>query len=672
MDWTVGKNGRIGIVGRMMQTGQSVLVHDVTKDQDYLPSHHETHSELAVPMKLGREIVGIINVEDSDYHAFDEDTISALSSLAAQAAIAIQNAQLYERMQKRAVALAALHEASRAITQSLNVDQVLATIVEQAFMLASVGETKAHLAAVSLAKDGKLNFVATYPPERLPALQMIVNDVDLEQEEGIGFTGRVAKLGRPLRLPNVAQSKDYILFDPTIHSSLAVPINVGQEVRGVITIEHQQFGAFNEEDEQVLTALAMQAALALQNAQEFQETRVLQKVSASLAGVLEVEDILKVVMKAALELTDTTSGSIIFWDEKQKRYYPSYTTQGKSLISYQTSARPQAGYTWQILQENRSIVIADTLTDPKVNPTQFPKGRLCHVGVPLPSTVAPPGVLWVHGLRSQQFSEHQVTVLETLANAASVALEKAWQYEELKKAKGLVGARTALAWMGMASSAWRHSIEGHATNIKAAVTLLRSQIQQAVKDPLAAANIQAKLDIIYAQAVQVHERRITVPLGTEESTQRVVMNDLIHERLLQLWQDEPYNKIDGPFLEMATTPNLAVWASPEWLRLALDLLVDNAVEAMQRSAVRRLTVTTQQMDDTIEIAIRDTGPGIDPKLLPQLFTERTEQPQREGHLGRGLLMVQAIVQTYHGDIDVGETGPNGTTMVLSLPLSPEA
>jgi two-component system sensor kinase FixL len=118
--------------------------------------------------------------------------------------------------------------------------------------------------------------------------------------------------------------------------------------------------------------------------------------------------------------------------------------------------------------------------------------------------------------------------------------------------------------------------------------------------------------------------------------------------------------------------SLGARVSPEWLRRALDLLVDNAVESMAASLVRRLIVTTDLIDNHIEIAITDTGAGISPEVAPKLFQERIEKMEGGEGLGMGLLMVQAIVQTYGGNVRVRDTGPHGTTMVISLPVDQRA
>jgi signal transduction histidine kinase len=219
--------------------------------------------------------------------------------------------------------------------------------------------------------------------------------------------------------------------------------------------------------------------------------------------------------------------------------------------------------------------------------------------------------------------------------------------------------------MGMANSAWRHSIEGDAINIRNTITLLRHTIQAESGGLAIAPLIEEKFALIERLASQILDKPITPPLSSEEGMEIVALNDLVSERIAQLWEDESY-QLTIPKLNLQPETNVGVWISPEWLRRALDLLVDNAVEAMTESPTRQLEITTCLAGNDVEVIIRDVGKGIPPDIYPRLFQERIEN---SSGLGMGLLMVQAIVQTYGGDVRVKDTSPHGTTMVLSLPVA---
>ncbi|MEJ2749203.1 MAG: GAF domain-containing sensor histidine kinase, partial [Anaerolineae bacterium] len=555
-------------------------------------------------------------------------------------------------------------------------NDILQTITEQAWRLTGAIGPTAQFSHLILVNGRKLQLSVTYPPDHLIPSQEAVGTIDLERNGRTGVTGRVVRTGEPQFVSDVRQDDDYIAANDAIRSEVAVPIKIGDNVIAVINVEHSEPNAFDEDDLQALVLLASQAAVVIQNAQAYQEAEVLQRVAASLAGPMELIEALNLVIKAAIELTNTDAGSILFWDAEHEHFAPAFTTTADNQLEiYKTTARPHSGIARRIIASGEPAIVPDTHQLPNVNPTAIKKKRRAFIGVPLFSKAATIGVLFVSCVEPRHFSEHQVKLLQTLVSQAVVAIIVARRYEELnaelKKVKGLVGARTALAWMGMASNAWRHSIEGDAVNIRNSVTLLRLQVETAVSHPASLAQISDKLDRIERLAEKILRKPITPPLSSEDGVEAVIINDLIHERMRQLWEDDPYHSIDGPFLHLDTTADIQVWVSPEWLRLALDLVVDNAVEAMKNSETRQLVISTTLIDDKIEIAVQDTGRGIPPEIQAVVFGDPSDQPRRDGHLGRGLLMVQAIVQTYSGDVRIGKTGPEGTTMILTFPVLQE-
>ncbi|MCP4421574.1 MAG: GAF domain-containing protein, partial [Chloroflexi bacterium] len=674
------KVGKEGIIGSVARKGEPHLTSNVAKDTHHLANIHlpNTRSEMAFPLSTHGQVIGVLDVQSAKSVTLQPEEVATLQTMANILAHAIHNSRLYDREQKRARTSQALYKASQAITETLDIDRILQTTVEQAWKLTGATGPLAQFSHLALVSGNKLHFEAAYPLQHLSQLRKAAGKIDLERDKHIGVVGRTVISGLPQLIGDVTQDEDYIATDKDVRSELTVPIKVGKNVIGVISVEHPGCNAFDDDDLQALVLLASQTAVVIQNARHYQEAEVLQKVAASLAGPMELIEALNLVMDAAIELTNTDAGSILFWDAEANRFGPAFTTTGPGgkLEMYKTSARASGGIAKEIIESGKPAIIRDTQTRPNINPIAVRKKRRAFIGAPLFSESTAIGVIFVSCTEPRSFSEHQVTLLQTLVSQAVVAIIVARRYEELneelKEVKGLVGARTALAWMGMASNAWRHSIEGDAVNIRNIVTLLRPQIKKAVAHPTSLEQINAKLGRIERLAAQVLARPITPPLSSEDGVEAVIVNDLIHERMRQLWENGDYKTIDKPYLHLNTTTDVRVWVSPEWLRLALDLVVDNAVEAMQEAEVRRLDVITAVTDNQIEIAIKDTGIGMPPEIQSILFKEPLDQPKREGHLGRGLLMVQAIVHTYSGDVAIGETGPEGTSIILSLPILQES
>jgi nitrate/nitrite-specific signal transduction histidine kinase len=99
------KVGKEGIVGWVAQSGESLLVPDVSQEPRYyhLPEASQTRSELVVPLKTKETVIGVLDVQSERLNAFDEQDLTVLESLARQAAIAIENARLYQQAQQLAV-----------------------------------------------------------------------------------------------------------------------------------------------------------------------------------------------------------------------------------------------------------------------------------------------------------------------------------------------------------------------------------------------------------------------------------------------------------------------------------------------------------------------------------------------------------------------------------------
>jgi GAF domain-containing protein/HAMP domain-containing protein len=97
--------GQEGITGWVAQSGEPLLVPDVSQEPRYysLPEASEIRSELAVPLETKEAVIGVLHVQSEHLNAFDESDSVVLQSLAHQAAIAIENARLYEQAQELAV-----------------------------------------------------------------------------------------------------------------------------------------------------------------------------------------------------------------------------------------------------------------------------------------------------------------------------------------------------------------------------------------------------------------------------------------------------------------------------------------------------------------------------------------------------------------------------------------
>ncbi len=130
------KVGAEGITGWVAGNGKPMLVPDVSHEPRYVWMQGcNTRSELAVPLKVAGKVIGVLDAQSDQLNAFDESDVTVMQSLANQAAIAIENARLYESLGRQVAQLTALQETNRAVASTLERDALLRLIMAQATTL---------------------------------------------------------------------------------------------------------------------------------------------------------------------------------------------------------------------------------------------------------------------------------------------------------------------------------------------------------------------------------------------------------------------------------------------------------------------------------------------------------------------------------------------------------
>ncbi|MDY7079937.1 MAG: GAF domain-containing sensor histidine kinase [Chloroflexota bacterium] len=250
-----------GIVGRVAETGQILLVDDISQepqDQSPVPTG-PAGSELAVPiMKTinSEQVIGVLDVQDTEQGAFSQEDVKILKALADQLATTIENAELYEETQRHLDELTVLYQLARQINTSLNVQEVLDSIV---WSLKQAMECRGCSIALLDPVDNALEIRSAAGVE-----SKWKQDFKLRLGEGIA--GRVALEGTSSYVPDVLEANEFIFFDTSVRSLLTVPLTLQQRVIGTLTVDSDQPDAFSAADERLLTIAATQAAVAIENA----------------------------------------------------------------------------------------------------------------------------------------------------------------------------------------------------------------------------------------------------------------------------------------------------------------------------------------------------------------------------------------------------------------------
>jgi GAF domain-containing protein len=118
-----------GVTGQAFARGEPVMVGNIRECPDYIPGHPDVVSELAVPLKRGDQVVGVLDIERDEVDAFTDDDVRTLTLFASQAAIAIENARLFAEEQQRIVELSAIQSIVQRLS-SLHQIPAIAGVIE--------------------------------------------------------------------------------------------------------------------------------------------------------------------------------------------------------------------------------------------------------------------------------------------------------------------------------------------------------------------------------------------------------------------------------------------------------------------------------------------------------------------------------------------------------------
>ena len=297
---------------------------------------------MGAPLILEDEVVGALALWRNEVSPFDEREMAIVTAFAGQAAMAINGVKLVQELQARRAELArkvdeleALREVGEAVSSSLDLDQVLATIATHAVELSGT-DGGSIMEYDEPERRFLVRSVYRTPPEVVQRLQGVRIDIDAT------LVGRAARERRPIAVPDLStvdlDPHLQILFDDGWRSLVAVPMLREERIVGSLIVRRKMTGDFTEETLDLLETFASQSALALLNAQLFRtlEERSAQLEVASrhksefLASMShELRTPLNAVLGFSEVLLERMFGDI---NEKQEEYLRDIHGSGKHLL----------------------------------------------------------------------------------------------------------------------------------------------------------------------------------------------------------------------------------------------------------------------------------------------------------------------------------------------------
>jgi GAF domain-containing protein len=327
--------------------------------------------------------------------------------------------------------LAALYDLGQKLILVLDPQQIVEAVLDIAarvlalqdsdFLLVDRGREELYVAA----RRGLLQDAAGL---RLP----------LDGEQGI--TVAAARSGQPIYVPDVRQDPRYVYTGFPAMSELAVPVQIEDRLLGVLNVESTQPNAFSQADQELLTILANQTALALENARLYadehrqtEEMLVLNELSRRISANLDLEATLEAVVAAAAEMIPCALAEVSLWDEQtQLLTLQALRCEPDRTYPPGRTFPPGEGYTGWMMRHMQPLLVPDVDARDDIRPQLLPGEQpfKAYAGVPLLCGETLVGTLVLVANQAGAFGPGDMRLLQALANHAATAIRNARLYEE--------------------------------------------------------------------------------------------------------------------------------------------------------------------------------------------------------------------------------------------------
>ena len=626
-----------GLTGWVIRNRKSLYMNDITQGDlpdTPIPAYQDwqnTHSWLGIPLIVKDRILGVLSIQSFLSNAFSEEQKKFLETLTNQAAIALDNANLFETIDKRAAELeterrhlSLLYEVGKVLTSSLDPDEIL----EQAAILTCTAIDGMNSIAFYFDQSTQSLFpTAIYDHEKKTLLKEISN-----LPIGEGLAGWVAREQRSAIVPDVRKDQRWrSVFESSanVRAAISAPIFDGKKVLGTLSVHHRQVNAFSEDHRNLLDAICQQVTLALSNARRYQEiNRLVDRLGAQQ---YRLESIIK-------ELPI----GVVLLDER--KHILSANTLGQEYLELlapdQTETEIYSIGSYPITQ---LLSFQDDLLPFEIATEESPARRFEVQARIVIGGTTQEFLLTIRDVTREREIQERIHMQERLATVGQLAAGIAHDFNNIMAAI-VIYADLLRTDITLSSNSREH------------LGIIQQQVQRA------SSLIRQILDFSRRSVIDPTEMELLPFLKEIEKLLIRMLPETIQTTLV--YEPGAYRIFADPTRFQQVVMNLAVNARDAMpnggtLRFELDHFQQNPDEQNLNSF--------PPPGNWIRLSTQDSGMGIHPTDLPHIFEPFFTTKDVGKGTGLGLAQVYGIVKQHGGYIDVSSQINHGTTFYIFLP-----
>lgn len=671
--------GESDITNSILQTKRTLAIDNLLSSEDafnnllfkelILP----VHSVLCIPVIAGEYHLGIVILAFNTPRRFSEEEIDRAEQSRQQIALALWNVQQEVDIQRRLRESDAMAKITRTLseTERIGLQTVLQLIVNSAKELISSAEQ-----AVIHLLDEEQQYLS---PRAVSGFENRERGrVKIHINESVA--GQVILSGETINIADVEKDDRFVVHAeaPQYRSLMVAPVESGEQKLGTISVQSVLVNAFTDDEKRLLSALGIQAAVAIENAhllesiqQALKESNALYRINQGLVASLDPQELLKDVVNLLqknfgyyhvhIYVLDPETGDLMVREGSGEI--------GKRLKELNHRLRAGEGIVGYTAETGTPFFTNDVDKVHFYVRNQYLPDTKSELAVPVKVNRRILGVLDVQQIPPARLTQRDLQLVNAVASQLAIALQKANLYSDLQAAletekaiRNQMMQSERLVTMGRLLASVSHELNNPMQAIQNALFLLREE---------KGISFQGKLDL---DIVLSETERMSALIERLRSTYRPIsvedflptqINNIIEDIYALISTHLRHNEIIYEFYPDPELPLIP--ALPNQIRQVILNLLMNAVEAMTTGG--KLAVSTKLLQDADEVllSVSDTGAGIAPDLLHNIFDPFVTNKQRG--TGIGLTISYDIVMKHHGRITAENNPETGALFRVWLPIN---
>lgn len=486
---------------------------------------------------------------------------------------------------------------------------------------------------------------------------------------GVGITGWVALYGEPFLCSNVLEEEKYFQLDERVMAEMAAPLIEGGRTVGALNVDSLELNAFKENDLRLLVLMAKEASRVLENMWMVQQLRrkaeqlqTLVLVGQDMTGKREVSEVLRTITREALLLLDCKISAFFLYNEEEDLLHLHSLQDREGSRSFKESLRPSDSILGTSLRGNRQVQARDLLRTEEHHFVTLIREEGLHsmLVTPVVYEDKPIGVLSLYVDRSHRFNDDEQLIARALADLGAIAVQNARLYGRVFDSEESLRKSERLTTLGTLAAEIAHEIRNPLMVIRLlfdSLDLEQGEDEAKNKD---LSVIREKLNHLE----QIAGRILDFGKSREAFRKTFSLQEIVKDAALLVRLKLEQCQVSLHINELPY--DLFVFVDKGQIQQALLNLMLNALVAMPNGGELEIEASKTE-GGKAQILVKDTGSGILEELQDKIFdsflTGTTEGT------GLGLSISKRILRAHDGNLDLLESGPQGTVFKITLPLT---